>query len=132
LVAAAGLGTLLGRHLFAGKRLIAVSKCPSRMCWRGIEAQMTREGAQRINAGQDRADFTIDNRDGRYVGGRVDDVTHRILPWRFALRQKELKTETYTVRNNNRSLRAVVASWFRRLIGRRSCWRLVRFQILPY
>jgi hypothetical protein len=55
---------------------------------------MTRKGAQRINAGQDRADFAIDNRGGRYVGGRVDDVTHWILPWRFALRQKELETKT--------------------------------------
>jgi hypothetical protein len=101
---------LLRRHLFAGKRLIAVSKCPSRMCWRGIEAQMTREGAQRINTDQDRTDFTIDNRDGRYVGGCVDDVTHWILPWRFALRQKELKTETDTVGSDNQRLRAVVAS----------------------
>jgi hypothetical protein len=84
---------LLGR-LFTGERLLADCKCPSRMCWRGIEAQMTRKGAQRINAGQDRADFAIDNRDGRYVGGRVDDVTHGCLPWRFALRQKELETKT--------------------------------------
>ena len=71
---------------------------------------MTREGAQRINTDQDRADLAIDNRDGRYVGGCVDDVTHWILPWRFALRQKELKTETDNVVSNNQRHRAIVAS----------------------
>ena len=71
---------------------------------------MTREGAQRINTDQDRADLAIDNRDGRYVGGCVDDVTHWILPWRFALRQKELKTETDNVGSNNQRLLAAVAS----------------------
>jgi hypothetical protein len=96
------------------------------MCWRGIEAQMTRKGAQRINAGQNRADLAIDNRDGRYVGGRVDDVTHGSLPWRFARRQKEL--ETKTAYGDCRSASLAVASLLRRLIGRRSSPQSLDFE----
>jgi hypothetical protein len=58
-------------------------------CWRGIEARgidtlgAKRERA-RINAGQYRTDVANYIRDGRDVYGRVDDVTHRILPGAFA------------------------------------------------
>jgi hypothetical protein len=64
-------------------------------CWRGIiEAHKTRGGAQRINAGQDRTDVAIDNRGRRYVGGGVDNVTHRILPGANVRRAERNETET--------------------------------------
>ena len=48
-----------------------------------------RGGAHGINAGQDRTDRAIDNRIRRDVGGGVDDVTHRKLLWRIALKKQK-------------------------------------------
>jgi len=50
--------------------------------------------AQRINAGHDRTDLAIDNRGRRYVGGGVDDGTHRILHWRHCAQSRETGNET--------------------------------------
>ena len=75
--------------MFAGKGLFPFGMEPMLRCWRGIEArgcEMHRAGCERarINAGQYRTDVANYIRDGRDVYGRVDDVTHRILPGAFA------------------------------------------------
>src|SRR6266478_5139702 len=54
---------------------------------------MARGGAQRINACHSRTYLAIGNSRGRYVGDGVDRRTHRILPWRCAREQKEMKTK---------------------------------------
>jgi hypothetical protein len=50
--------------------------------------------AQRINAGHNRTDLAIGNRGRRYVGGGVDNGTHRIFPWRYCAHIRETGNET--------------------------------------